>query len=90
VVVPALPYEGAHPSEGLAEKHLAARVEGNAGNERIEGMMFGTPAQQTPLYDVHCPDCSLHRVTMTMPQTCSKCSSVNISVLPAKGTIQTR
>ena len=53
-------------------------------------MLTMPPAERSSLYDVVCQACSHHQVTWRMPTSCVKCSSLQISVTSAKGTVLTR
>lgn len=53
-------------------------------------MLRAQPPERSMLYDVVCQSCSHHQVTRNLPTSCAKCSSLQISVTPAKGTVMTR
>lgn len=53
-------------------------------------MLHPQPPERSTLYDVVCQTCSHHQVTRRAPTSCAKCSSLQISVLPATGTVMTR
>lgn len=52
--------------------------------------MLTSPPEKSPLYDVVCQKCNHHQVTRNPQEACVKCSSLLISVTPAKGTVMTR
>lgn len=53
-------------------------------------MLTMPPAEKATLYDAVCQACGHHQVTRNPPSCCIKCESLQISVLPAKGTVMTR